>query len=44
MSVPLSAQPLVTSMSAKVTSSRGAPGTRPCAQASKTKVSFGQGE
>ena len=36
--------PLVMSMSAKVTSSAGAPGTRPCAQASKTNVSFGHGE
>lgn len=36
--------PLVMSMSAKVTSRAGAPGTLPCAQASKTKVSFGQGE
>ena len=36
--------PLVMSMSAKVTSSAGAPGTRPWARASKTKVSFGQGE
>ena len=41
---PRSAMPLVMSMSAKVTSIPGAPGTRPWAQASKTKVSFGQGE
>jgi len=36
--------PLVMSMSAKVMSSAGAPGMRPWARASKTKVSFGQGE
>src|SRR3954469_5774337 len=41
---PRSAIPLVMSMSAKVTSSEGAPGTRPWASASKTNVSFGQGE
>src|SRR5690242_14722771 len=41
---PRSAMPLVMSMSANVTSSAGASGTRPCARASKTKVSFGQGE
>src|SRR4051812_23356160 len=36
--------PLVMSMSANRTSSGGAPGTRPCAHASKTNVSLGQGE
>src|SRR3954451_92817 len=41
---PRSAMPLVRSMSANVTSSASAPGTRPWATASKTKVSFGQGE
>src|SRR2546421_9535710 len=32
------------SMSAKVTSSAGAPGTRPCGHAWKTNVSLGHGE
>jgi hypothetical protein len=41
---PRSAAVFVTSTSAYVTSTAGAPGTSPCTSAWKTNVSFGHGE